>query len=469
MRLRFIHKTAVLSAVFFFAWQLVLFAAPLTQLKAVRYSSSTEKDRVVFELSGALNYRVFAENDGKRIVVELYNAKDIAKQKPPVKSSQIKTIKYDTTEKDKVRVLIDLTDEAEYIVRTLKNPARVYIDIERNFERESKKTIAPGLIYTEYKRKTGAGRLEAYFLDIDPKKYVMRPVLANGIVPGRATVTKIATANKALAAINASYFALDGTILGYLRLDGTTVGTTYFNRTALGIKKDGSVVVGKLNYHGYVNIGRVQLDLGGVDAERGENSVVLYNKYFGKTTKTNIYGKEFIIRGGIVSRFGTGNSEIPEDGFVISAHGTAKDKLKLIRIGEKVTFTEKLDAIWNGVDYILGAGPLLVSNGAVNVTVDEEQFPSDIRNGRAPRSAFAVKSNGHYLLAVVDGRQSSSIGCTLNEWAELLKNMGAKDALNLDGGGSSEMVIKNKIANSPSDGSERPVGSALVVLPISRK
>ena len=67
------------------------------------------------------------------------------------------------------------------------------------------------------------------------------------------------------------------------------------------------------------------------------------------------------------------------------------------------------------------------------------------------------------LLAVVDGRQESSIGCTLEEFAELLVKFGAQQAVNFDGGGSSEMVVGGEILNSPSDGSERKVGSALAV------
>ena len=72
--------------------------------------------------------------------------------------------------------------------------------------------------------------------------------------------------------------------------------------------------------------------------------------------------------------------------------------------------------------------------------------------------------NRHVLLAVVDGRQQASIGATLTEFAELFVKYGAKEAVNFDGGGSSELVIGGEIQNSPSDGSERAVGSALIVV-----
>ena len=76
---------------------------------------------------------------------------------------------------------------------------------------------------------------------------------------------------------------------------------------------------------------------------------------------------------------------------------------------------------------------------------------------------MAVLKNGNYLFGVVDGRQASSHGLTLTDWAKLLVKMGARDAINLDGGGSSELVVGGVVQNSPSDGSERYVGSALIL------
>ena len=68
-------------------------------------------------------------------------------------------------------------------------------------------------------------------------------------------------------------------------------------------------------------------------------------------------------------------------------------------------------------------------------------------------------------LVVVDGRQQKSIGMTLTEIAILMQELGAEDAMNLDGGGSSEMVVGNEVMNRPSDGRERSVGAVLAVFP----
>jgi exopolysaccharide biosynthesis protein len=158
------------------------------------------------------------------------------------------------------------------------------------------------------------------------------------------------------------------------------------------------------------------------------------------------------------------DSLIPADGYVISVHGTAKDALAGVKVGDKVSLEENLGSPWDKAVWIQGAGPRLVANGNVDVTANEEQFPSDIASGRAPRTAAGVTKDGDYILAVVDGRQDSSIGCTLMELATLMKQFGAKDAMNFDGGGSSEMVIGGQVVNSPSDGSERRIGCALILV-----
>jgi exopolysaccharide biosynthesis protein len=106
---------------------------------------------------------------------------------------------------------------------------------------------------------------------------------------------------------------------------------------------------------------------------------------------------------------------------------------------------------------------MLVKNGGVYLTTKIEQFPPDIASGRAPRTALGLTKDGHVLLVVVDGRQKHSVGFSLLELALFMQEAGAVDALNLDGGGSSEMVVNGKVVNKPSDGRERRVGDAFVV------
>ena len=460
----FSRKAAILAAVFFLVFQATALAAGAAiRLNGVRFSQGAERDRIVFDLSGVPDYLVTTENDGQRIVLDLAGTADLVKIKPAIVSDQVQKVSYRTV-KGRLQVLVDLAEAADYEVKTLKNPARVFIDIKKEYERQTQQETAPGLVFTKYVRRDGRGLLTAYFLDVDRSRYTLAPVLANGIVLGRETVSSMSDDMQALAAINATYFAPDGEIIGLLRLDGTIVGTTYFTRSSLGLRSDGSAFIAPAAYNGSVTIGRVTVPVSGVNIERGENNLIIYNKYFNTTTGTNNFGREFVVQNGKVTAIQQANSQIPADGVVISVHGTSRDAFTGVHVGDKVTIREDVGALWAKVPQIIGGGPMLLKDGKVNVTVTAEQFPNDIARGRAPRTAVGLMPNNHLLLAVVDGRQDSSIGCTLTEWAELLQKFGARDAINFDGGGSSEMVVGGQIMNSPSDGRERPVGSALAVL-----
>ena len=311
----------------------------------------------------------------------------------------------------------------------------------------------------------------AFAVIADHEKYKLRPVLARGQVPGRATVSQMNSRN-AIATINASYFGKNGTLYGNTKIDGLTAGTTEFIRSALGIRADGSTIFARQAYRGVLKFADKSIVVNGVDCERNQDTVVVYNVWQGWATGTNNFGLEIVVRGGVVTNIfrDKGNTRIPRDGFVVSAHGTAAQDFADVQVGDAMIFDEDYINVENGADFneavhIIGAGPTLVKNGEIYVTADAEQFPADIRVGRAPRSAVGVTKYGDYIFAVVDGRQAHSKGCTLTEWARILKfNFGAVNAINLDGGGSTELIFKGSLVNKPSDGTERPVGDGLSIV-----
>ena len=112
----------------------------------------------------------------------------------------------------------------------------------------------------------------------------------------------------------------------------------------------------------------------------------------------------------------------------------------------------------------LSAGPRLLRDGAVQITVDEEVFFGSSIPNVHPRSAVGVTSEGALILMVVDGRQRASRGVDLPELAGLMASTGAVDALNLDGGGSSALVAAGVLLNRPSgERIQREVMSAVLV------
>jgi hypothetical protein len=116
--------------------------------------------------------------------------------------------------------------------------------------------------------------------------------------------------------------------------------------------------------------------------------------------------------------------------------------------------------------YIIASTPLLIFNGDI---IPMQNKKTDFYIKRHPRSAVGVLKNGQWIFLVVDGHSQKSAGMTIHELALFMIKMGCVYALNLDGGGSSTMVINNKVVNNPSDklmgifGQERLLSNALLI------
>ena len=116
------------------------------------------------------------------------------------------------------------------------------------------------------------------------------------------------------------------------------------------------------------------------------------------------------------------------------------------------------------VDDALHAGPVLMHEGKIRVTSDEEVFFGSTIPNIHPRTAAGYRNSGELVLLVVDGRQIDSRGVDLQELAILMRDLGCVEAINLDGGGSSAMVVDGKLLNRPAGTtSQREVMSAIAV------
>lgn len=436
-----------------------------TRLTNIRYGNSAAKLRIVLDMSGAPEYTLVRESNDTRLVINMTGIATSLREAPAISTAGIRDIILGAYGSDTLQLIVDMDAALSVKAYTLKNPHRLVIDIQKEYEQESSQVISPGLNLIKYVRADSRGMLTAYALEADRSRFELELALAgDSISAGRRSLKRIAQDNHAVAAVNGGYFSLDGSLIGNTRINGQTAGTTYYQRTSLGFMPDGTLKLAPSEYYGEVDINGKKVYLSGVNCPRGENAVILYNSLFGSYTGTNEFGMEYVIQDGRVLAVNQANSFIPAGGQVISVHGTARDAFAGVRLGDRVTVGENFGGELDAAANIIGAGPELLRNGQVHVTAAQEQFPADIIRGRAPRTALGIKADGRVLLLVVDGRQSHSIGATLTETAQLLQKFGAVDGFNLDGGGSSEMVVQGQIVNSPSDGGERPVGSAIVAL-----
>jgi hypothetical protein len=361
--------------------------------------------------------------------------------------------------------------------------------------------VAPGVEWTSILRERGPVRINV--LEVDPAH--AHGVLSNNRVAGRERVSRMARRVGAVAGVNGSYFRPSGDPVGVLAIDGTLLSEPLDGRSALVVGAGGAAV-GPIRFRGGVTINGVERLIDGVERPRGlipacggrggdvptsrpnavlvctdsSELVLLSPRYGARPPREG--GVEAVLRNGTVASVrASGTGGVPSDGLVLTGTGDAARFLRNAalprsRADIKLTLTvagRSLDLAQQTL--VVGAGPQLLRGGRVAVTAKAEGFAppqapafyGTFVAARNPRTLAGVRADGKLVLVTVDGRRPGwSTGMTLFEAARLMRSLGARDALNLDGGGSSTMTVRGEVVNRPSDrGGERRVSNAVVALP----
>lgn len=354
------------------------------------------------------------------------------------------------------------------------------------------KTVRDGIEYAEVTREISGQQVKMNLLRLDLTKVRLDVVHAMDAAIGTEKTSSIATRHGAFAAINAGFFRLDNSIfagdpVGVLKIDHRLLSESSHGRVALFILNgisETEVSIGHLDVGDLFEIKRKTFFASGINRERKGDDLVEYTSDFNRTTLTDNRGLEVIVRNGriIAVNDGKGSSPIPQDGVVISASGKMRNELlPFAKIGSKVRLStgvsdrvgvngfpnEESTRISNAFlksEDVTNGVPQLVKDGKVDVTWQEEKSSKSFVETRHPRTAVAKLKDGKFLMITVDGRSESSGGIGLYDLANYLLELGATDAMNLDGGGSTTMFLDGKVVNHPSDKEgERKVSDAILV------
>ncbi len=432
-------------------------------LNSIRYSKSKEKVRIVFDLNSKTTYEITQQSNGN---IQIDFSEPISKnylQGIQIGDESVPFMEVYSDNKSSC-VVVQVADNSGYTTGELKNPRRFFVDIQKDYEYSITKQLEQGLTQISYYSKKAGVKQSAQLLEIDPKYFAFVPVLGGGNKMAKNTVSAMSDYVNAVAAENASYFGEGRELYGVTKIAGDLVSSMYLTRTGFGVLSDGKPYIGDVSYTGIVETKQGDIYVAGLNGTRTNDSVMLYNQYYGTSTGTDNTGIEYVVKDNKIVKINNGNSLLKSGEIVVSATGTAKNQLAGLRVGDTMKINQILNSPWDTATDILGVGPCLVKNGQVNVTAQKEQIGVDVTGARAPRTAVGILKNGNVLFAVLDGRQAHSKGMMLDEFASFLIGMDVVDAVNFDGGGSSELVIGGKIVNSPSDGRERPVATALTIV-----
>jgi hypothetical protein len=361
--------------------------------------------------------------------------------------------------------------------------------------------VAPGVQWTSIVREAGPQRINV--LELDPT--VVHGVLSNGRIAGRERVSSMGRRTGAAAGVNGGYFGPSGDPVGALAIDGQLLSEPVGGRSALLVGASGATIA-PLRFRGAVTINGITRLIDGLDRTRGlvpacggrggdlpttrpnaaltctdASELVLLSPSYGARPPRE-GGVEAVLRDGTVARVrGPGTGLVPRDGLLLTGTGDAARFLRNAALPRsRVDLDLTPTAAGRPLDLaqltlVVGGGPRLLRGGRVTVSARAEGFaPPQVPGffgtfvaARQPRTLAGVRADGTILLVTVDGRRPGwSAGMTLPEAARLMRSLGARDALNLDGGGSSTMTVRGEVVNRPSDrGGERAVSDGVYALP----
>jgi hypothetical protein len=298
---------------------------------------------------------------------------------------------------------------------------------------------------------------------------------------GRETVSSIAARKGAIAAVNGGFFRiggrLDGEPEGILKVRHDWYSDPNLPRGAIAWNQSSNdCLIGRVTMKWSLTIGGADYPVDGINRPRAPAGAVLYNWAFHRSTLTDPGGNEILIeKNTITGTTRAGDAPVPRDGFVYSVGPQSQISLSHLRNNSRARVTHTLQELddgapsrhrnWETMDYIVGGTPVLIREGRIVQDFEVERVREGFVKDRHPRTAVGMRADRTWVFVVVDGRQPQlSVGMTLAELAEFLQSLGCVSALNLDGGGSSTLVFRGQVMNSPSDaGKERPVSDAILL------
>jgi uncharacterized protein YigE (DUF2233 family) len=428
------------------------------QILGVGWRPDGEATQITVRLSGPVRYRTVATADVVR--VDLWTVTGDAERVIPIRHRVASSVTIRRLTPAVVRMGVSLRETARFRVYAADDRLTVAV-----FPHWMGTVPVPSSVFHQTLQiPTGAGRARVHVVTLDPvgKGLAIQPALGGAAVAAVETTSATATRLSAVAAINGTYYSQAGLPLGLLVIDGAVLSTPLPRRPVFAIDGAGRPWIGQAEFSGRVvtSTGR-RIPISAVNRPPGWGGLAVYTPEFGPLTFTQSIIA--LVEGDRIVAFTRGRPVIPHDGYALAAAESQQHLLGGLAIGDQVT----LDLVVSppDVQHAIQGGPLLVRNGEVFIPYDWEGFTPGFFRIRTARSAIGITRAGKILFVAVDARSQQSSGMNLPELGALMQSVGARDAMNLDGGGSSTLVVGGRVVTAVPRGGERMVSSMVVALP----
>ncbi len=346
------------------------------------------------------------------------------------------------------------------------------------------RTVAPGVVHYEY-TLSGPFTLDVLEVATDNPFITLESFRPHGLT--KTTVQAAANdreGHRVIGAINADFFSFEtGWPVGNQIVNGEFALGVASSRSHFAMDDLGRPSIDRLSFTGRViaEAGEAAV-IHGVNTGRSSGMLIFTTPFRGSATGTDGSGAECAVEylsapvGGdtlavrVLAKSVSGNMSIPSNGGVLSGGSGAPAAFlnDQVGVGDTLKLYLGFTAGLRRITQVLGgAGRILMGGRNVSDSMRVvEGIGSDFITARHPRTFLGFnKDTSKLYLCTVDGRQTTSLGMSFNEMASFLLSIGAWDAFNFDGGGSTTMVVRGGIVNSPSDpAGERSVANSLQVI-----
>ncbi len=360
-----------------------------------------------------------------------------------------------------------------------------------------KEGITDGMDYMklaiEQEETEGGFKLLAHLVRLERRKLsediAFQSLLGGKYLTTRSTPLDIAKRESignqtVLATINGDFFIMEegGTFLGNMVSNGSIIKTADNDWTVTyGVTKDNKLFIDELNYT--ISVDKDNYPVNSINGPRLGDQLVLYTSVKGAKTGANMWGSEILLKpidgdwetlesyDDVVCEVISNNPmavdggiAIPEGHIVLSGHGVGVAVCNRYKKGDMVNIKVSKPKGKEGNSYdvknAIGASYPILLNGAIQQINSVSGNP----NNRETRSAIGHSDDFFYIL-VVEGRSPVSDGVTIEELSYLLKHFEVTNAVNLDGGGSTMLVIGNSVLGQPAGTTWfRPVPNAISII-----
>ena len=348
--------------------------------------------------------------------------------------------------------------------------------------------IEKGIVYREF-LNSGIPRA-VQVLEIDRKNSLceIKAVLGNkhiiGIEPLDKIINRISgVSKKIIAGINADFYILrsgpfQGDPVGLCVLNGEIVSSPGI-RSVFAILANGTPVIDRFEMESFMKLQNGDLfEISGINQECPNDGIVINTHRFYTSTRAQ-KGSYQVTAGPLKRPLKSGadikmiltaimendsTMTIPENGAAFVGIGKGAEFLRKLSVNDMIEVSVRINPFGEKVKFAVGGTPRLIRNGKISIENKLENVRDSFVTTRHPRTAVGFNENKIFFVTVDGRREGWSAGMNLNELALFMLELGAEEAVNLDGGGSTTMWVNGEIKNRPSDGRVRPVANALLLV-----